>query len=282
MKIGDDYLDVVCAKTFSLNRVYELKETTTVASGFDKEFRPRKKSYTISFNGVVQIVAEADKPTIKTMFDYAESFLPVSYRIIYEDNSSNVMVIQGATYINSAIFNANPINLLDGTIEMTGNGPIDILDAVPEFINVTVSVTGQADAKTRFILYTADGTIVYDTSTLLALLPTGGWLVQGESVVMSVQKGQYAWGVSTVDVISETNTFDLNITPAAHIDFTSSDLNQNSLPTTYDFLTDKTATFDIGQEAPPPCMRRPGYTGIACVARWDSRFSVGHFIRHNW
>lgn len=252
MKIGDDYLDVVCAKTFSLNRVYELKETTTVASGFDKEFRPRKKSYTISFNGVVQIVAEADKPTIKTMFDYAESFLPVSYRIIYEDNSSNVMVIQGSTYVNSAIFNANPINLLDGTIEMTGDGPIAILDAVPEFITLTVSVTGEADAKTRFILYEADGTIAYDTSTLLALLPTSGWLVQGESVTIQVQKGQYAWGVSTDEVLSDVNTFDLDITPAAHIDFTSADLSQNSLPTTYDFLTDKAAVFDIGISTPPP------------------------------
>ncbi len=122
MKIGDDYLDVLCAKTFSFNRVYELKETTTVASGFDKEYRPRKKSYTLSFNGVVQVVAEANKPTIKTLFDYGEGFLPVPYRIIYEDNTGNVLVVTGWAYVSSAIFNANPINLLDGTIELQVTG----------------------------------------------------------------------------------------------------------------------------------------------------------------
>src|ERR1044072_7658477 len=131
IKVGDVYLDVLCAKTFSFNRTYELKETTTVLSGFDKEFRPRKKSYTISFNGVVQVLADGSKPTIKTLFDNAEGFLPFNYRLIYEDNSSNAMVIQGTVYVSSAIFNANPINLLDGTIEMTGNGPIEVLDVIP-------------------------------------------------------------------------------------------------------------------------------------------------------
>lgn len=261
MLIGDDYLDVVCAKTFSFNRVYELKETTTVASGYDKEFRPRKKSYTISFNGVVQVLADSSKPTIKTLFDYAEQFLPVGYRLIYEDNTGNVMVIVGQCYVNSSIFNSNPINLLDGTVEMTGNGPIEILDEVPEFITLTVQVTGEADAKTRFILYEADGTIAYDTSTLLALLPTSGWLVQGETVIMQVQKGQYAWGISTDDILSSTNTFDLDITPAVAIGIPGGDYNQNSLPTVYDFLTNKTALFTIGPTTPPPSCVAPAIVG---------------------
>jgi hypothetical protein len=262
MKIDDVYHDVLCAKTFSFNRQYELKETTTVQSGFDKEYRPRKKSYTISFNGVVQVKDTVNNnPTIKTLFDYGEGFLPVPYRLIYEDNSGNVMVINGSAYVTSAIFNANPINLLDGTTELTGNGPFEILDYIPAFINVTVQVTGVADAKCRFILYKADGTIMYDTSTLLALLPTGGWLVQGQSVVMVVQKGQYAWGVSTSNVQSLTNTFDLDIAPPVHIAFGQTDLNQNSLPTVYDFLTDKTATFDIGATAPPPACVAPAIVG---------------------
>lgn len=261
MKIDNDYIDVLCAKTFSFNRVYELKETTTVQSGFDKEYRPRKKSYTMSFNGVVQVKSGNNEPTIKTLFDYGEGFLPVSYRLIYEDNSNNVMVINGQAYLNSQIFNANPINLLDGTTELTGNGPIEILDYIPQFINVTVSVIGTANAKTRFILYKADGTIVYDTSTLLALLPTGGWLVQGQSVVMTVQAGQYAWGVSTKDVQSLTNAFTLDITPAVNVGFGNAPFNQNSLPTVYDFLTDKNAVFDIGATAPPPTCVSPAIVG---------------------
>jgi hypothetical protein len=261
MKVDNDYIDVLCAKTFSFNRQYELKETTTVQSGFDKEYRPRKKSYTLSFNGVVQVKSANNEPTIKSLFDYGEQFLPVSYRLIYEDNTSNVMVINGQAYLSSAIFNANPINLLNGTTELTGNGPIEILDYIPAYINVTVSVTGTANAKTRFILYKLDGTVAYDTSTLLALLPTSGWLVQGQSVVMVIQAGQYAYGVSTTDVQSLTNTFDLDTTPAVHIAFGQTDLNQNSLPTLYDFLTDKNAVFDIGATAPPPSCVAPAIVG---------------------
>lgn len=261
MKVDNDYIDVLCAKTFSFNRQYELKETTTVQSGFDKEYRPRRKSYTISFNGVVQVKSANNEPTIKSLFDYGEQFLPVPYRLIYEDNTGNVMVVNGQAYVTSAIFNANPINLLDGTTELTGNGPIEILDYIPAYINVTVSVTGTANAKTRFILYKLDGTVAYDTSTLLALLPTSGWLVQGQSVVMVVQAGQYAYGVNTTDVQSLTNTFDLDTTPAVHIAFGQTDLNQNSLPTLYDFLTDKTAVFDIGATAPPPACVAPAIVG---------------------
>lgn len=252
IKIGDDYFTVVCAKSFTFNPITDMKETTTVGSGFWKEFRPRKLSYTITFNGMLQVASLITQEKIKTMFDYQIQFLSLPYRMIYTDNSGNVMVVDGTAYITSTLLDASPVNLVNGTIELQGNGPIEILDEVPDFITLTVSVTGEADAKTRFILYEADGTIAYDTSTLLALLPTSGWLVQGESVTIQVQKGQYAWGVNTVDVLSDVNTFDLDITPAAHIDFTSADLSQNSLPTTYDFLTDKAAVFDIGISTPPP------------------------------
>lgn len=261
IKIDDVYLDVLCAKTFSFNRTYELKETTTVQSGFDKEYRPRKKSYTISFNGVVQAEADAGKPTIKTLFDHGESFLPVFYRIIYEDNSSNVLVIQGQVYISNAIFNANPINLLDGTTEMTGNGPIETFDVIPDLIVMSVSVTGQASAKIRFILFRSDGSIAYDTAVLPDTQANSGWLIQGDSITFNVQKGQYAWGVSTDDVQSNVNTFDLDVSPPEHLDFTEIDVNQNSLPTVFDFLTDKAAVFDIGPSLPPPGCVAPAIVG---------------------
>lgn len=261
LKIGDEYLTVVCAKSFTFNPVTDMKETTTVGSGFWKEFRPRKLSYTITFNGMLQVESLVTQEKIKTLFDYQIQFLPLPYRMLYFDNSNNVMNVNGTVYVTSNLFDASPANLVNGTTELQGSGPLEILDFVPDYINVTVSVTGQADAKTRFILYHADGTVAYDTSTLLALLPTGGWLVQGESVILVVQKGQYAWGISTDEVGSATNTFDLDITPAVNVNFGQADYNQNSLPTTYDFLTDKTAVFDIGTATPPPGCVAPSIPG---------------------
>lgn len=261
LKIGDDYLTVVCAKSFTFNPITDMKETTTVGSGFWKEYRPRKLSYTITFNGMLQVESLVTQEKIKTLFDYQIQFLPLVYRLLYQDNSNNVMNVNGTVYVSSNLFDASPVNLVNGTTELQGTGGIEVLDFIPEFINVTVSVTGTADAKTRFILYEADGTIAYDTSTLLALLPTGGWLVQGETVTLVVQKGQYAWGVSTDDVQSSTNAFDLDITPAVNLQFSNTDLNQNSLPTVYDFLTDKAAVFNIGATTPPPTCVAPSIVG---------------------
>jgi hypothetical protein len=280
LKIGDDYFTVVCAKSFTFNPVTDMKETTTVGSGFWKEFRPRKLSYTITFNGMVQVESLVTQEKIKTMFDYQIQFLPLNYRMIYQDNSGNVMNVNGTVYITSNLFDASPVNLVNGTTEMQGTGGIEVLDFIPDYINVTVQVTGDADAKTRFLLYNADGSVAYDTSTLLALLPTGGWLVQGESVVLVVQKGQYAWGVSTDDVGSVSNTFDLDITPAVHLNFTDADLSQNSLPTTYDFLTDKLAVFTIGPVAPPPACVPVAISGTPALpdgevgAAWVYNFSL--------
>lgn len=261
LKIGDDYKTLVCAKSVTFNPATDMKETTTVGSGFWKEYRPRKLSYTISFNGMHQVASLTTQEKTKTLFDYQVGFLPMPYRIIYQDESGNVMNVNGSVYVTSSLFDASPANLVNATIELQGTGPVEVLDFIPQYINVTISVTGTADAKCRFILYKSDGTIMYDTSTLLALLPTGGWLVQGQSVVMVVQKGQYAWGVSTKDVLSLTNTFTLDITPAVNIPFSNVDLNQNSLPNVFDFLSDKNAVFDIGATAPPPSCVAPAIVG---------------------
>lgn len=252
VKIGDDYLTVVCAKSFTFNPVTDMKETTTVGSGFWKEYRPRKLSYTITFNGMVQVASLVTQEKIKTLFDYQIQFLPLVYRMVYTDNSSNVMNVNGTVYITSNLFDASPVNLVNGTTEMQGTGGVEVLDFIQDYITMTVSVTGLAQAKTRFILYRADGSLAYDTSVLPETLANSGWLLQGESVSFNVQKGQYAYGISTDEVYSNTNTFDLDVAPPEHVNFTDADVSQNSLPATFDFLTNKTAVFDIGPSLPPP------------------------------
>lgn len=261
LKIGDDYFTVVCAKSFTFNPITDMKETTTVGSGFWKEYRPRKLSYTITFNGMLQVDALATQEKIKTMFDYQIQFLPLVYRIIYTDNSNNVMNVNGTVYVASNLFDASPVNLVNGTTEMQGSGPIEVLDFIQDYITMSVSVTGQASAKIRFILFRSDGSIAYDTAVLPDTQANSGWLIQGDSITFNVQKGQYAWGVSTDDVQSNVNTFDLDVSPPEHLDFTEIDVNQNSLPTVFDFLTDKAAVFDIGPSLPPPGCVAPAIVG---------------------
>lgn len=263
MKIGDDYLDVLCAKTFSFNRVYDLKETTTVGSGFDKEFRYHKKSYTISYNGVVQVVAEANKPTIKTLFDYGEGFLPVNYRLIYEDNSGNVMVIIGTVYLSSAIFNANPINLLDGTIEMSGSGGIEILDELPQPVNITITSSGDPDiaALIQFKLMNDNGDIIFDSGQLPEA--SGGDLTHPVNVTGQVQSGSYYffWQVNSESL---GNQFDLDAPPTKTTNFNDGIVNETSFGVQiYDFTADRAAEFTLGVNSPPPACVAPAFlTGL--------------------
>ena len=261
MSIDDVYVDVLCAKTFSFNRVYELKETTTVQSGFDKEYRPRKKSYTISFNGVVQIEAAAGEPTIKTLFEYGEGFLPVPYRIIYEDNSSNVLVIQGSVYLSSAIFNANPINLLDGTVEMQGNGPIERLDVIPDLINLNLICTGDnsIDAVVQFKLFDTNGGVVFDSGQLPEA--SGGNLTHPFNLTTQIQKGNYSyWWQVTCDSIG--NAFQLNAPPTASTPFNNNTTNNGTFGVQeYDFTANRTVTFTLGTPAPPPACVAPSIPG---------------------
>lgn len=252
VKIGEDYKTVVCAKSFTFNPITDMKETTTVGSGFWKEFRPRKLSYTITFNGMHQVASQSTQETAKTLFTYQIQFLPLGYRIIYRDNSNNVMVVDGTVYVTSSLFDASPANLVNATQELQGTGAPVIHDEIPDLINMTVQVTGEADAKIRFVLYDDNGDIAYDTSTLPDTIGNSGWILQGETIVFTVQKGQYSWGFATSDVGSDANTFDLDVTPPANVVFNEDDQEHNSLPTLFDFLTDKTAVFDIGPDIPPP------------------------------
>jgi hypothetical protein len=261
IKIDDVYQDVLCAKTFSFNRTYELKETTTVQSGYDKEFRPRKKSYTLSFNGVVQVEAAAGKSTIKTLFDYGEGFLPVNYRLIYEDNSGNVLVIQGEVYLSSAIFNANPINLLDGTIEMQGTGPIVVLDEVPDLATLNIVCTGDASitALVQFKLFNANGDTIFDSGQLPEA--SGGNLTHPFSVSAQIQKGDYSyWWQVTCDSIG--NAFQLDAPPTASTIFNDNTSNDSTFGVQeYDFTANRTVTFTLGTPTPPPACVAPSIPG---------------------
>jgi hypothetical protein len=256
MKVGDEYLDVMCAKTWSINFTTDMKETTTTQSGFWKEYRPRKMSYTASFNGVVMIIAPQDKPTIKSLFQNQLNFLPVNYRIIFKDNSDELMIITGQLFVTSTAFDANPINLLNGTIQFQGNGPVEITDEIPEFIDLTVSITtlDTATGKFRFVLVDENSAIIFDTATLPETAGSEGWMVPDQVITKQVLSGNYYFGFTTNSINSDENVFDLN-TPSpgpVHMEFDHENQEYNSSPVLHDFTAARTASLNIGTELPPP------------------------------
>lgn len=263
LKIGDDYKTVVCAKSFTFNPVTDMKETTTVGSGFWKEFRPRKLSYTITFNGMLQVESLSSQEKIKTMFDYQIGFLPLPYRLIYTDNSGNVMVVDGWVYVTSTLLDASPVNLVNGTIELQGNGPINIGDVVPDLANINIVSLGDNSipATYQFKLFDSTGAIVFDSGQLPEA--SGGDLTHPFNVTGTVQKGTYSifW---QADAQSIGNAFQLDAPPTKSEVFNNTLINESTFGIQdYDFTANRTVTFTLGIPIPPPQCVAPGFlTGL--------------------
>jgi hypothetical protein len=252
LKIDDVYKTVVCAKSFTFNPVTDMKETTTVGSGFWKEFRPRKLSYTITFNGMLQVESDISQEKIKTMFDYQLQFLPLPYRLIYTDNSSNVMVVDGWVYVTSNLLDASPVNLVNGTTELQGNGPIGISDAIPDLVDINIVSLGDNSipATFQFKLFNSSGAVVFDSGMLPGA--SGGNLTHPVNVTGQIQKGTYSifWqGLSQ----SIGNAFQLDAPPTKSEVFDNSLTNESTFGIQdYDFTANRTVTFTLGVYVPPP------------------------------
>jgi hypothetical protein len=252
LKMGDDYFTVVCAKSFTFNPVTDMKETTTVGSGFWKEFRPRKLSYTITFNGMLQVESLNTQEKIKTMFDFQVQFLPLPYRIIYRDVSNNVMVVEGWVYVTSTLLDASPVNLVNGTIELQGNGMPVISDVVPDLANINIVSLGDNSipATFQFKLFDSNGAVVFDSGQLPGA--SGGNLTHPVNVTGTVQKGTYSlfWQGEAQSV---GNTFQVDAPPTKSAIFDNSLTNESTFGVQdYDFTANRTVTFTLGVYVPPP------------------------------
>jgi hypothetical protein len=257
LKIDDTYKTVVCAKSFTFNPITDMKETTTVGSGFWKEFRPRKLSYTITFNGMFQVKSSNTQEKIKTMFDYQIGFLPVPYRLIYTDNSGNIMGVDGWVYVTSTLLDASPVNLVNGTVELQGNGPIETFDTIPQPINIHITSSGESAiaALIQFKLYNSVGDIVFDSGQLPEA--SGGDLAHPVDVTGQVQAGSYYffWQVTTDGI---GNQFQLDAPPTKSTSFNNGISNENTFGVqTYDFTANRSVVFTFGINNPPPTCVSP-------------------------
>lgn len=295
LKIGDDYKTVVCAKSFTFNPITDMKETTTVGSGFWKEFRPRKLSYTITFNGMFQVESGAQEK-IKTMFDYQIGFLPLPYRLIYTDNSGNIMAVDGSAYVTSTLLDASPVNLVNGTVELQGNGPITVLDQIPDLADITITSLGDNSitAVFQFKLFDANGAMVFDSGQLPGA--SGGNLTHPVNVTGQIQKGTYSifWQALAQSI---GNAFQLDAPPTKSETFDDLLINESTYGVQeYDFTANRLVSFTLGTPVPPPSCVAPtiasggtlpdGQVGVAyshsITVNGSQPFNITNVTKPSW
>jgi hypothetical protein len=194
------------------------------------------------------------------MFDYQVGFLPLPYRLIYTDASSNVMVVDGWVYVTSTLLDASPVNLVNGTVELQGNGAIVVSDVIPDLIDINIVSLGDISilAQFQFKLFDANGAVVFDSGQLPGA--SGGNLTHPVNITGQVQKGMYSifWQAYAQSV---GNAFQLDAPPTKTELFNDLLINESTFGIQeYDFTANRLVSFTLGVPAPPPVCVAPGFT----------------------
>lgn len=256
--VNDDYLTVMCLRSFNVGTSTTEKETTTPADGKYKDFDYKQLTFRASLDGVLY-----RETTGNTIFDFAQAqnnFLEINFRAVYEDEAGLYKVLKGQAIVMGTNIEASAGNLASGSVELLGKGMYTIEDTLPEFVNLRILIYNNplAEAFVKFWLINADGEAVFQTDTLPQA--SGSNLANPLDITVPVPKGTwYYWFQVTSNFVG--NQFDLDAPPTKITAFNNGVFNEGSFPAQlYDFTADREVSFGIGVATPPPACVAPGIT----------------------
>lgn len=295
VKFGDDFVTVMCAKRVSVDRTVTTKEITDTSDGQYRSFDYKDKSHTVDLD-MVTLIQDDVNPVLFDFGEWQDNFLEIEYRIIYKNSINQFKVFRGTGIIETVSDTIEAGQLAQGTIHIQGSGKYYFEDVIPEYINLTMVMTGNDDdinARFRFKLTDINGDTILDS----ALLPEAdaNYINNPANLVKPVLKGLYYfyW-----QVISETenNTWSLTATPTASGTFDTGTQSVNDHGGTLrDFNADRSITFTLGGAVPPPTCVPPslpthsmpdGQTGVAYTdiisVTGTSPMSLSNITKPSW
>lgn len=250
IKVGNDYLTVMCLKSFNVGFTTTEKETTTPVDGKYKDFDYKQLSFRASLDGVLYRETAGN-----TMFDFVQAqnnFIEINFRAVYEDEAGLFKVFTGQAIVMDANIEASAGNVGAGTVELLGKGLYTIEDTLPEFVNLRILIFNNPSAQAflKFWLINANGEAIFQTDVLPQA--SGGNLANPLDITVLVPKGSwYYWFQVTSNFLG--NVFDLDAPPTKTSLFNNGVYNEGSYPTQlYDFTADREVSIGIGVGVPPP------------------------------
>lgn len=262
VKIGDEYVSVICAKSFTVTIETEEKEITTVGDGAYKSYDYKVLSYKCSLNGAMRI---PDGVTT-TAFDwvwYQQGFYEVPFRAAWIDPSGQVRTFKGNGIVKSNNLVATASQLADATVDILGTGAFEIGSALEEFVTLNIIVTGNdsAPALVKIWLLNDLGDSIFLTDTL----PQANGSMLGNPLNINVPVPRGAWAFYWyVDTNTVGNDISLTAAPGYTSLFNDGITQHNSYPIdTFDFTVNATVTVTLGISNPPPSCVAPAFlTGL--------------------
>ena len=257
--VGDEFQDVLCAKSINIQKQAALKETTTKGDGRYTTWDYDQLSARVTFESLLRIQADSEV----TIFDFdswQNQFLTVEFRIIFKVPQpvppDKVKIFRGVGVIQNINENATPTQLTDGTVELQVTGQYFLEDAIPEYIDfrlLSEEVVG-AEIEARHIVRLLDDldNVVWSSENLNEAVM--GYLVHPFDVTDRVLKGWYR-----IQLITETNTQFGNIFEVKNpvpenrsFSYGSQDQILIDNPDNFNFEVDQEAEFHYGEVVPPP------------------------------
>ena len=295
VNIDGDFVDILCFKSFTVTITTDEKETTTVGDGQYKSFDYKVLSYTVSLNGGMKI-PDAINPTLFDLMVSQQNFIEVPFRAIYKDNANALRFFKGVGIIKTTNIVTNASQIADGTIDMIGSGSYEIGDVLETLVDLTLIMTGNnlATAFAKLKLIDANGEVAFQTDTLPQAV--SGNLVNPFNFTTQIPAGVYSVYFQVQSNIVG-NQLDINTVPAFLQGFNSGTANYSSYGIqTYDFTANRTATFSLGINNPPPTCVAPGiqqglnnpsatvgtpWTGQVIISG-SQPFSITNVIKPSW
>jgi len=260
VKIDDDYVTVLCAKSFTVTVNTDEKEITTVGDGAYKSFDYKVLSYTANLNGVMRM-PDGATTTAFDWVNYQQSFYEVPFRVAWIDPSGVVRTFKGTAIIKANNLVASASQVADATVDLLGTGPFEIGDALEEFVNLTIVSQGNnsVPAFIKFWLLNEDGDTIFLTDT--TQYASGSMLGNPLNITIPVPRGIWYF-YYYVDTNSVGNDITVTAPPGYTAAFNNGVTQFNTYPNqSYDFTADRSVTINIGINNPPPTCVAPSIPG---------------------
>ncbi len=120
--VAIDDVPVFCGKDCTFSEEKELIKASTVTSGVWKEFRLRKRSWSLEVSGLTKIDSTDGQVSYFDLIDEVSSLEAKSLTIIFTDADANIKTINGTGYMQQTAINGPATEFADASVSIVGDG----------------------------------------------------------------------------------------------------------------------------------------------------------------
>lgn len=113
---------VFCGKDCTFAEEKELIPASTVTSGVWKEYRPRKRSWSMNVSGLTKIDATDGQVSYFDLIDDASAMVAQNLSITFTDADANIKTVEGVGYMQNTSITGPANGFAEASVSIVGDG----------------------------------------------------------------------------------------------------------------------------------------------------------------